>query len=118
VRSLDGRWVVLEGTGGEPGGGTHTNIMTLGFDPNRGKYVGTFVSSAMTYLWTYEGALDETGTKLVLDCEGPSFENVGQMARYQDTVELMGDDRRALSSVFLAGDGTWKPVMRMDYRRA
>ena len=117
VRSLGGAWVLLEGAG-PMGDSPHASVMTLGYDPARGKYVGTFVGSSMTYLWTYEGALDETGTKLVLDCEGPSFENVGQMARYQDTVELMGDDRRALSSVFLAGDGTWKPVMRMDYRRA
>ena len=118
VRSLGGTWLVLEGTGDEPGGKAHTNIMTLGYDPNRGKFVGTFVSSAMPYLWTYEGSLDESGTKLVLDCEGPSFENVGQMAQYKDTVEIIGGDRRALSSTFLAGDGTWKPVMRMDYRRA
>lgn len=48
VRLLGGLWVQCEGTGEMPGGGMATTIMTLGYDPQKKYYVGTFVASMMT----------------------------------------------------------------------
>ena len=31
---------------------------TLGYDPAKKKYVGTFIASVMTHLWIYSGSLD------------------------------------------------------------
>lgn len=118
VRSLGGLWVVGEGQGDMPGGGgTSTMIMTLGFDPARGRFVGTFVASVMTNLWVYEGTLDPDGRVLTLDTEGPSFTDPQKLARYQDVITLESDDRRILTSRALGEDGTWQEFMRAEYRR-
>src|SRR3546814_16599854 len=41
VRSLHGLWVIAEGNGQMPGGGDASTVMTLGYDPDRSRYVGT-----------------------------------------------------------------------------
>ena len=41
-------WLLAEGRSEMPGGGTGTMLITLGFDPARGRYVGTWVGSLMT----------------------------------------------------------------------
>ena len=117
VRSLDGLWVVAEGEGEMPGGGAATSIMTLGYDPRRQRYVGTWVGSMMTHLWVYEGTLDESGKVLTLDCEGPDFEAPGKLARYQDIITIQDEDHRTLTARVQATDGTWKQIMSAHYRR-
>ena len=117
VRSLHGLWVVAEGEGEMPGGGAATSIMTLGYDPRRQRYVGTWVGSMMTHLWIYEGTLDESGTVLTLDCEGPDFEAEGKLARYQDIITIQDEDHRTLTARVQTADGTWKQIMSAQYRR-
>lgn len=114
VRSLDA-WVILEGAGMMPGAEIHRSIMTLGFDETKGRFVGTFVASMMTYLWVYEGDLE--GDVLTLETTGPSFTEEGKMAPYRDIIELRGDDHRVLSSVTQGEDGEWSKVMETHYRR-
>jgi hypothetical protein len=117
VRSLGGLWVMGEGRGEMPGGGPTTSIITLGYDPHKQRFVGTFVASMMTYLWIYDGALDAAGKVLTLDAEGPSFSGDGQMAKYQDIIELRSDDHRVLRSQMLGDDGQWYGFMTAHYRR-
>jgi hypothetical protein len=114
VRSLGGVWIVAEGEGDAPDGGAATNIITLGYDPARGRYVGSFVSSFMTSFWTYEGTLE--GDRLVLDTEGPSFTGEG-LSRYQDVVEFVDDDHRVLRSRAPTPDGGWMEFMTARYTR-
>lgn len=114
VRSLGGLWVLAEGEGEMPGGGTANSLMTLGFDPVQGVFVGTFVASMMTHLWIYRGTL--AGDTLTLDTEGPEFGS-GAMAHYQDIIALQGDDARTLTSRMQAADGSWQQVMSARYRR-
>jgi hypothetical protein len=116
IRSLHGLWVVAEGHGEMPGGGAATTMMTLGYDPQKKRYVGTWVGSMMTHLWVYEGWLDETGRVLTLDTEGPDFAAGGGMAMYQDVIEFKSDDHRVLTSRVL-NDGAWKEFMTAHYRR-
>lgn len=113
VRPLGKLWVVCESEGEMPGGGTAKNIMTLGYDPARKRFVGTFVGSAMTHLWVYDGAL--VGNVLTMDCEGPSFTGPG-MSKYQDIIEMISDDHRTLSSQLWA-DGKWTQFMTAHLRR-
>jgi hypothetical protein len=117
VRSLGGLWVLCEGRGEMPGGGTSTSIMTLGYDPVKKRYVGTFIASVMTHLWIYDGALDAAGKVLTLDCEGPSFTAEGKMTKYKDVIEIKSDDHRVLSSQALGDDGKWHGFMTANYRR-
>jgi hypothetical protein len=116
VRSLGGVWVMCEAHGAMPDGSDVTSIMTLGYDPERGRFVGTFIGSMMTYLWIYEGGLDPAGKVLTLDAEGPAYTGEGMM-RYRDTIEFESDDHRVQTSSYQRGDGGWHRFMTTHYRR-
>ena len=115
VRSIGGVWVVGEGRGEMPGGGVGLMIMTLGYDPAKKRFVGTFIGSMMTNLWIYDGVLE--GNVLTLDSDGPSFVGDGKIVKYQDIIELISDDHRTLSSQTLGPDGKWNRFMTAHYRR-
>src|SRR4051812_42027694 len=51
IRAIGDFWIVAESTGTTPGGTPATMMLTLGFDPMQGGYVGTWYGSMMTYLW-------------------------------------------------------------------
>jgi hypothetical protein len=117
VRSLGGLWVVAEGRGEMPGGKPATMIMTLGYDPKRRRYIGTWLGSMMSHLWIYDGSLDAEGKVLTLTSEGPSFVSEGKSAPYQDIIEWVSDDHRMLRSRTQQDDGTWNEFMTAHYRR-
>lgn len=117
VRSLGGLWTLGEGSGAVPDGGECQSIMTLGYDPQLKRFVGTFIASVMTHLWIYNGTLDETGKILTLDTEGPSFAGDGTLTQYQDIIEFIDDDHRTLSSRILGPDGEWTFFMKAHYFR-
>ncbi|MBC6983212.1 DUF1579 domain-containing protein [Caulobacter sp. 17J80-11] len=116
VRSLGGLWIVAEGYGDMPGGGTGENVMTLGFEPTRGRFVGAWVGSMMTWMWVYDGRLDASGKVLTLDSEGPAFSGEGT-AKYQDVIEIVDPDTRLLRSRTLGEDGQWREFMVARYSR-
>ncbi|RJQ83522.1 MAG: DUF1579 domain-containing protein [Desulfobacteraceae bacterium] len=117
VRSLGGLWIVAEAKGEMPGCGEASMMMTLGFDTQKKRFVGTWIGSMMTYLWKYDGELDEAGKVLTLNSEGPAMAVEGKMAQYRDVIELASDDRRVLSSLRLDDDGKWHRFMAANYRR-
>lgn len=117
VRAVGGLWTMGEGRGEMPGGGTAVTVMTLGYDPARKRFVGTFIGSMMTHMWVYEGTLDATGKVLTLDTEGPHFGTEGKTARYKDVIEFVSDDHRVLTSQMQGDDGTWTQFMTAHYRR-
>jgi hypothetical protein len=118
VRSLGALWILAEGKGEMPGGTPMTTVLTLGYDPQKQRYVGTFVGSMMTWLWVYDGMLDVTARVLTLDTEGPSMTGDGKLTSYRDSFELVSPDHRVLRSRMLGDDGQWHPVMTAHYRRA
>jgi len=117
VRSLGGLWILAEGQGEMPGGGAATTMMTLGYDPQRQRFVGTWIGSMMTNLWVYDGGLDATERVLTLDAEGPDMAGEGKTAKYRDVIEFETDDHRVLTSHMLGDDGTWRQFMTAHYRR-
>lgn len=117
VRSLGGLWIVAEGVGEMPGGGEGTSIMTLGYDPEKGRYLGNWVGSMMTHMWIYDGRLDEAEKVLTLDTEGPDMSGKGGTARYRDIVEIVDDDNRLLRAQVQGDDGEWQEFMVARYRR-
>ena len=117
VQSLGGLWILAEGQGEMPGCGPATTIMTLGYDPQRQRYVGTWVGSTMTYLWLYDGELDSSKNMLTLNSEGPSMSTEGKMAKYRDLIEFKSDNHRMLTSHVLGDDGQWHQFMTVHYRR-
>lgn len=118
VRSLGGFWVVCEGRTEVPGGGSSTMIMSLGYDPAKKKYVGSFIGSMMAELWIYDnGELSADGKVLTLDSDGPSFTTPGKMAKYKDSIEFVDDDHRILRSRVQDDDGNWQEFMAAHYHR-
>jgi hypothetical protein len=100
-----------------PDGQPSTMIMTLGYDPQRGRYIGTFIGSMMSHLWVYEGQLDPSGNILTLDTVGPSFQSSDQMVRFQDVIEFKSPDHRTLTARMLTADNQWQTFMTVHYRR-
>lgn len=117
VRALGDFWVVGEGRGEMPGCGPSTTIISMGFDPDKGRFVGTFMASMMPQLWLYDGVLDATRQTLTLDTEGPSMTGDDSLSRYQDIVEIADPDLRHLRSRALGPDGQWREFMTSEYRR-
>jgi hypothetical protein len=117
VRSLGGLWILAEGQGEMPGCGAATTVLTLGYDPQKQRYVGTWIGSMMTHLWVYDGAPDEAGRVLTLNAEGPHMTDAGKMAQYKDVIEFKSDDHRVLTSSMLGDDGEWHKFMVAHYWR-
>jgi hypothetical protein len=115
VRALGEAWIVCEAHSDAPDG--MSSILTLGYDTEKKRFVGTFVGSMMTFLWLYDGELDAAGTTLVLSSEGPSFAEEGKTAKYRDTVEVRSEDHHVFTSSYLADDGSWHAFMTTHYRR-
>jgi hypothetical protein len=117
VRGIGDVWIQAESSGIMPdGGGPSTMIITLGYDPHKKRFSGTFIGSMMTHLWIYEGDLDAAGKVLTLNAEGPGMMGPG-MVKYQDIVEIISDDHRTLSSQMQMPEGTWNKFMTVHYRR-
>lgn len=122
VRKLGDAWILLDDRGPLPaseGGGEALTQMTLGYDPDKGHFVGTFIGSMMTHLWWYQrGTLDADRRRLTLDAEGPSFDGTpGKLANYRDVIEIVGPDERVLRGNLQAADGSWTCFTTARYRR-
>lgn len=115
MRMIGDLWAVGEGSGEMPGGCTGTMLITLGFDPKSGRYVGTWVGSMMNRLWIYDGEV--VGDTLNLYAEGPSFSDPTKSARYRDAIQILDADRRVFTGAVQGEDGTWNEFMRAEYRR-
>lgn len=117
VRSLGGLWFLAEGESEMPDGNAGQMILTLGYDPQKKRYVGTWIGSMMSNLWIYDGELDAAGKVLTLSAEGPNMAVEGKMAKYRDVIEFKSDDHRTLTSNMLGDDGKWTQFMSANYRR-
>jgi hypothetical protein len=117
VRSLGELWILAEGQGEMPGCGPATTLMTLGYDPQKQRYVGTWIGSMMTYLWQYDGELDAGETVLRLASDGPAMTGDERMAKYKDVIEFKSDDHRIMTSHVLGDDRQWHHFMTAHYWR-
>lgn len=117
VRAIGDIWVVAEGQGEMPGGGEGRSLMTLGYDPQKRQFVGTWIGSMMHHLWVYDGGLDDTEKVLTLHAVGPDFQVPGRTREYRDVIEIEDDDHRLLTGWMLGENGEWQELMQARYRR-
>lgn len=116
VKALGGLWILGEGRIEMDGETMHTRL-TLGYDPQRKAFVGTWIDTMQTHLWHYRGQLDAQRKVLTLETEGPSFADPTQMAKFHDIFEIVDEHTRTLSSEIQMPDGSWFRFLKAEYRR-
>ncbi len=117
VRAIGELWIVGESSGQMPGGAPATMILTVGFDPKKGRFVGSWIGSMMTHMWVYSGELDASERVLTLETEGACMKDPEKVRKYRDITEWVSDDRRAFRAMMLGDDGKWQQFMSMEMRR-
>lgn len=118
VRSLGGYWIMGESLGEMPGGGGEARcVITLGYDPVRERFIGSWVGSMMWHLSIYDGTLSEDGRELVLESEGPAFTGEGT-ALYRDVMIWEDADHRRMETSVRGADGGWTRLMVLRHARS
>ncbi|MBB3205189.1 hypothetical protein FHS27_000956 [Rhodopirellula rubra] len=115
-RTMGGLWLICESSGGTSDEDKWSSIMTLGFDPTKNRYVGTFVGSMMANIWHYRGTVDESGKRLPLDSKGPKFGGAGTCL-YRDTIEIVDANEWLMISEMQDDDGAWVKFMHGKHTR-
>lgn len=116
IRALGDIWIVAE-CNADFGGMAMSTMMTLGYDPRGKSFVGTWVDTFQTHMWTYKGSLDDAKKVLTLEASGPHHSDPTKMANYRDVIELVAPDHKTLTSSMEGEDGEWTEFMKVDYRR-
>jgi hypothetical protein len=114
-RMIGGFWAMMENKG-EFMGTPFTGIMTLGYDPEKKKYVGSWIDNMTSYMWHYQGTLDSSGKVLTLDTEGPCPQEGGRIVRFKEVVEMKGPNQKVFTSA-REKDGKWITHMKITSRR-
>ncbi|RDZ28207.1 DUF1579 domain-containing protein [Lysobacter silvisoli] len=117
VRAIGELWIQCEASNEmDDGSSPSTMLITLGYDPAQGRYVGNFVGSMMSSQWIYSGSVDAGGRSLTLDTRGPDW-STGELRDYQDIIDIVDDNEHVLRSRMLGDDGQWQQIMQVRYRR-
>lgn len=117
VRQLGKLWILGEGKGAMPGGGEATMLLTLGFDPAKGRFVGSWIGSMMHLMWVYDGELDASRKKLILNAKGPAMDGRQGEVEYRDVHEFLSPDHRTLTGMMKDAQGEWQVFMTCHYHR-
>ena len=116
IEPLGELWVVTRAEG--PGGEAPVRSMTtFGYDPALGKFVGSYVDTIQTRMWTYEGFLDESGTVLTFETEGPSMADPEGTTLYRDQYILEGADTKRIVTSAQDENGAWVQFAEMTGKR-
>lgn len=117
IRMFGDLWMIAHGKGSAPDGSPVEMQLTIGYDPPKKKFVGTWFGTMMTTLWTYEGTLDASQKSLTLETTGPSWTEEGATALYHETITIVSRDERTFESKVRGKDGSWTSMMKTTYRR-
>ena len=89
---------------------------SIGFDPVKEKYVGTWKDSATPFLYTFEGDFDADAN--VLEMSGVNFDPVRRCpATYRSRLEFTSADQHVLELSIDVPDGAPIRVLRYEYTR-
>lgn len=116
TRRIGGYWILSEGeVTGSPM--PFKRALTLGYDPQKKKYVATWMDSNSPNLGIYEGSLDEAGKTLTLEGDMPSPFAPGATVRMRQVIEIKSPDRKVLTTSVQGPDGNWLTLVTLDARR-
>ena len=112
-RAIGGFWILSEHKG-DFFGSPFTGILSLGYSPEKKKYMGTWFDSVTSHLWTYQGSVDATGKILTLETEGPSPD--GKTGKFREAITVKDKDHKEFTSS-MEKDGQWVTYLKMQYTR-
>ncbi len=116
IQSLGGFWTTSE-IHSTMMNAPFKGLMTLGFDTEKQKYVGTWVDSMTGQLWKYEGTVAPGSNALTLESEGTCPMNPGKLMKFREVVELKDKDHKVFTSSILGDDGKWMTMMTSKAHR-
>lgn len=116
VRALGDHWIVAE-TKTTMMGAPFSGILSLGYDPQKKHFNGTWIDSMGGHLWVYKGTLNDAGDTLTLETEGPSMQDLNETARYKEVITIKGKGHRTFTSSIETEDGQWMKILEAEYRR-
>lgn len=111
-----GGWIISELKSTFPMG-PMTGIMTVGYDPEKKQFRGTFIDDHSDLMWHYRGWIDPTGKILTLEADGPNFADPKKTSKYRDVIEIKSKDHKVLTSSVLQDNGKWESFMTVNFRR-
>ena len=116
ARSIGGFWIVAEGKA-DLLGMPFTSVLTIGYDPQKKKYVGTWVDSLSSHLRKYEGTVDAKGKTLTLESEIPIPHAPGKLAKFKEVTEFKSKDHQVVTSSWQIEEGKWSTLAIVNSRR-
>ena len=94
----------------------YEQILTVGYDPGKKKYIGTVIDSMTSHIWQLEATFDGTGNILTWEMEGP-VPSPQTPSKFREVTELKSPDHKVFTSSILAPDGSWNTMMTIHLRR-
>ena len=94
----------------------YEQILTIGYDPAKKRYIGTVVDSMTSHLWQFEGTFDVTGNILTWETEGP-VPSPETPSKFREVTELKSPDHKVFTSSIRGPDGSWNTIMTINIRR-
>lgn len=113
-RLLGGFWAISEG---ENLDFPFRYLMTLGYDPVKEKYIGTWADTMTSHGWRYEGSVDASGRILTLDTDAPFPPGSGKTTKFRDVMEFVTDNHRLYTSSMQLENGEWIKHLTINLRR-
>ncbi len=113
--SMGGLWFLLDCSGDAPDGTPWTSQFTLGFDPARGKFVGTFIASMMTHSGSTKENSNQTAEHSSWTLK--ARDSMARVRLISDCFEVVNQDHWILRSRIKGDDGQWIPFMEGHHHR-
>ena len=88
-----------------------TAIQTIGYNNKKERYTGNWIDSLTDYKWEYDGEVDESGKKIILNAEGPDWTDPSKMKDYRDIYEFKSPHEIVALSQIKNDDGEWETFM-------
>lgn len=116
TRRIGRLWIVSESAVTAPGT-PFARALTLGYDPQTKKYVGTWVDTNSTHIGKYEGLMDAAGKTLTLEGDTPSPFDPAKSVRVREVIELKSPDQKVTTTSLQGEDGNWFKLVTVSARR-
>ena len=111
---VGGFWLLSEGRNHEV---PYHFVLTLGYNAQLSKYVGTWIDTMTSHIWKYQGTVNAAGNILTLETEGPSPMSPDKISKFREVTEFKNKDHRFFTSSMLGADGKWNTVITVSSRR-